>query len=121
MSLQQLFNTRRCQPCKACGALLLGWRRWVFVRTTFALVTGLCRESFGEVLIEPRPEARKPLPPSPYRTLGLVGGAPLLLVEAAYRAMAKLYHPDVAGQQATARMQRINAAYEQLTRGSMGA
>lgn len=26
MSLQQLCNTRRCQPCQACGGLLIAWR-----------------------------------------------------------------------------------------------
>jgi len=93
-------------------------RRWVFDCAAYSLVAGLCHESFNEVLVEPKPEAPRPLPASPYRTLGLVDDAPPSLVAAAYRALAKLYHPDAAGYESTARMQRINAAYEQITRGT---
>jgi molecular chaperone DnaJ len=47
-----------------------------------------------------------------YAALLLREGAPAELVAAAYRTLAKLYHPDAGGD--TAHMQRINAAAELL-------
>jgi len=47
-----------------------------------------------------------------YRLLFLQPDAPDFIVNAAYRAMAKHYHPDAGGDTAT--MQRINAALEVL-------
>jgi len=49
-----------------------------------------------------------------YAALWLREGAPAELVAAAYRTLAKLYHPDAGGE--TAHMQRINAAAELLRR-----
>lgn len=47
-----------------------------------------------------------------YRILYLQPDAPRFIVDAAYRALAKHFHPDVGGD--TAAMQRINAAVEVL-------
>lgn len=33
---------------------------------------------------------------------------------AAYRALARLHHPDIAGDDGTARMMRVNAAFERI-------
>jgi len=56
-------------------------------------------------------------PPDPYRTLGITRGATLDEVKAAYRRLAKLYHPDSAGERAIERFLAIQAAYESLTEG----
>ncbi len=55
----------------------------------------------------------------PYRTLGLARGASREEVKRAYRALAKAHHPDAAGEKALPRFLAIQAAYEQLTDGSI--
>ena len=35
-------------------------------------------------------------------------------IAAAYRMLARRYHPDIAGEAATRRMMRINAAWDRL-------
>ena len=50
-----------------------------------------------------------------YAALYVQAGAPVEVIHAAYRALAKLCHPDVGGT--TAVMVEINQAYELLTRG----
>lgn len=50
-----------------------------------------------------------------YAALYIQAGAPDEVIHAAYRALAKLRHPDVGGT--TAAMVEINKAYELLTRG----
>ena len=52
--------------------------------------------------------------PDPYRTLGLKRGATLDEVKRAYRRLAKINHPDAAGEGALPRVLAIQAAYEQL-------
>ncbi|CAN5626549.1 hypothetical protein BH23CHL8_BH23CHL8_31480 [soil metagenome] len=49
----------------------------------------------------------------PYRILFVQPDAPAGVIEAAYRALARLYHPDT-GQGDTARMAAINVAVERL-------
>jgi hypothetical protein len=49
-----------------------------------------------------------------YNTLHLLPSAPPEVVAAAYRALAKLHHPDAGGDTAT--MQRINTAYKRLSK-----
>ena len=46
------------------------------------------------------------------RTLYVTDDAPPVVVHAAYKALARLYHPDAGGD--THRMQTINAAYDRL-------
>lgn len=52
----------------------------------------------------------------PYAILGVDRGASEEEIKAAYRRLAKQYHPDLhpGDQQAAKKMQEINAAYEQL-------
>ena len=52
----------------------------------------------------------------PYKVLGLNPGASDEEVKAAYRALAKKYHPDLnpGNERAAARMNEINAAYDQI-------
>lgn len=56
-----------------------------------------------------------PPPRDPYRTLGLPPGATLIEVKRAYRRLAKINHPDVAGEAAVPRFLAIREAYEALT------
>ncbi len=61
-----------------------------------------------------------PAPDDPYRTLHLLPSAPLDLVEAAGRCLAKLYHPDTKREDeralATVQMQAINGALDRVRR-----
>ncbi len=50
----------------------------------------------------------------PHRTLGLTPGASQAEIKRAYRHLAKLYHPDSAGERALPRFLAIQAAYEAL-------
>src|SRR4051794_707020 len=50
----------------------------------------------------------------PWRTLGLSPGATLDEIRRAYRRLAKINHPDAAGDAALPRFLAIQAAYEQL-------
>ena len=58
------------------------------------------------------------LDPDPYRMLELPPGATLDEVKRAYRRLAKVYHPDAAGEAALPRFLAIQAAYEQLLTGA---
>ena len=51
----------------------------------------------------------------PLRTLGLPPGATQAEIKAAYRRLAKAFHPDTAGEAAIPRFLAIQAAYETLT------
>ena len=51
----------------------------------------------------------------PYRTLGLPQGASDAEVKAAYRRLAKAFHPDAAGEKAIPRFLAIQAAYDAIT------
>lgn len=52
--------------------------------------------------------------PDPFRTLGLNPGASLEEIHRAYRRLAKVNHPDAAGEAALPRFLAIQAAYEAL-------
>lgn len=56
--------------------------------------------------------------PDPYRTLELTDGASIAEVRRAYRRLAKVHHPDAAGEQSLPRFLAIQAAYEQLIGGA---
>src|SRR6266508_850527 len=56
-------------------------------------------------------------PVDPWRTLQVPHDASLDEIKAAYRKLAKLYHPDSAGEKALPRFLTIQAAYEDLTTG----
>src|SRR6476661_10418168 len=50
----------------------------------------------------------------PWKTLGLAPGAGIEEIRRAYRRLAKVNHPDAAGESALPRFLAIQAAYEQL-------
>jgi curved DNA-binding protein CbpA len=56
-------------------------------------------------------------PLDPWRTLELTREATLDDVKAAYRRLAKRFHPDSAGEAALGRFLAVQAAYEALTEG----
>jgi hypothetical protein len=56
----------------------------------------------------------------PYRTLGLAPGATQAEIKVAYRRLAKLNHPDSAGERALPRFLAIQAAYEALIEDPTG-
>jgi curved DNA-binding protein CbpA len=49
-----------------------------------------------------------------YSVLGVRHDANDADIAAAYRSLARVYHPDVAGESGTVRMSRINAAFDRL-------
>jgi hypothetical protein len=61
----------------------------------------------------------RPPPPqsiaSPFQTLYLLPNAPPEVIKAAYKALAKIHHPDARGN--SEKMIEINRAYETLTQG----
>ncbi|MDR1256970.1 MAG: J domain-containing protein [Spirochaetaceae bacterium] len=50
-----------------------------------------------------------------YGILGVEKGASLAEIKRAFREKAKLYHPDIAGEEARERMQKLLAAYQLLS------
>ena len=56
----------------------------------------------------------------PHRTLGLAPGATQAEIKVAYRRLAKLNHPDSAGERALPRFLAIQAAYEALVEDPSG-
>ena len=54
--------------------------------------------------------------PNPYEVLQVSPGASPEVIRAAYHALARAYHPDVArSRHSTGRMQQLNAAYAALS------
>ena len=49
-----------------------------------------------------------------YTILGVARGADDETIAAAYRALARRHHPDIAGDRATRQMMRINAAFDAI-------
>lgn len=52
--------------------------------------------------------------PDAYAVLGVPRGSSDKQIAAAYRRLARRFHPDIAGDEATAEMTRINAAFEAI-------
>ena len=59
---------------------------------------------------------------NPYKVLGVPDGADMDTVTAAYKKLAKKYHPDLNpnDKAAAAKMAEINAAYDQIKNGTAG-
>ena len=55
-----------------------------------------------------------PITHNAYAILGVSPQSSDDAIVAAYRVLARRYHPDLAGEGATQRMSRLNAAFEQL-------
>lgn len=60
---------------------------------------------------------------NPYKVLGVPNGADMDTVTAAYKKLAKKYHPDLNpnDKAAAAKMAEINAAYDQIKNGTASA
>ena len=56
----------------------------------------------------------RPANGDPYMILGVDRNADDAAIAAAYRRQARRFHPDIAGEVATSRMMRINAAFESI-------
>jgi curved DNA-binding protein CbpA len=56
----------------------------------------------------------EPITRDAYAILGVTPDSADQAITAAYRALARRYHPDIAGETTTDRMIRVNAAYERL-------
>jgi DnaJ-class molecular chaperone len=52
---------------------------------------------------------------TPYEVLGVRDNADAEVIQAAYRALARKHHPDMAGKSGEAKMKEINAAWEVLS------
>lgn len=89
-------------------------KAWIVWGEYAPLAVDLVRSVYAN-LRESRPGATEPGPKpgnSDRRTLYVTDDAPAVVVHAAYKALARLYHPDAGGD--THRMQLINAAYGRL-------
>lgn len=78
---------------------------WYVTPAARAMLEG--RGAGGQPSTSRSPEAREP-----FTTLHLLPTAPDEVVQAAYRALALLHHPDRGGNRAT--MARINSAFESV-------
>lgn len=92
---------------------------WTVEQPYATLAAGLMRRAFGHVRTVGAPAGPDPF--TVYRgdasdpdliVLHLRDTAPPELVEAAYKTLARLHHPDRGGS--TTRMQELNAAYARL-------
>lgn len=64
----------------------------------------------------PKPAKREAQGPTLYQILGVDAKAEPELIEAAWKAKARLYHPDrVKGTQAAEKMKSVNAAHDVLS------
>ena len=81
-------------------------------------VIALCKTWFSdnvEVVFCKREGSHQRTDTGPHGVLFVQEGAPREVVEAAYKALARLHHPDKGGDTKT--MQAINAAYDRITDG----
>ena len=93
-----------------------GAKTWT-VKTAYASrAVDLLLDHFPDARIErpgTRPEPAPPLTPArPFAVLHLLPTAPPELIDAAYRCLARLWHPDAGGNNDV--MQEINGAYATL-------
>lgn len=97
-------------------------KEWWFDDSTVEMAAALVERHLGPVRhTATRPETISP-PTLPadlaeaYQALFLLPSAPPAVVTAAYKALAKMTHPDHGG--ATETMQALNSAYERIGRES---
>ncbi len=105
---------------------------WTISRVYAAEGIAILRRYFDPVNVTDESEPVSPPPPppppprygpptGPHAILHLLPTAPPSLVEAAWKCLAKLEHPDMKPEgeraAATRRMQAINAAFDQLRKG----
>ena len=75
----------------------------------------LCRGWHARGVCQPRGGASAMAVKDLYRILGVARDASQAAIRAAYRRLAKKYHPDKAGPEATRRFQEITRAYQVLS------
>lgn len=94
-------------------------RVWVINYSYEEEILDLCSNYFERVVKYGKKRYSAPAAitsPSPaYETLHLLPTAPKELIVAAYRVLAKLYHPDVNKEDdATKKMKQINVAFDEI-------
>jgi hypothetical protein len=93
-----------------------GMRCWRVMDSYLTRVQEILERYYDSIILDDevvRGEISNGTPP--YSELFLSPNAPLLVVKAAYRACAMMFHPDHEGGD-TERMKKINLAYEELCR-----
>ncbi len=87
-------------------------KAWTVNQPYIATAGALVEATFADVeVIDHSPNFSRPAPPTPrteYHVLHLQPTAPPALVEAAFKCLSKLHHPDAGGSVET--MQQINEA-----------
>ncbi len=94
-------------------------KEWMVTQPYVAVAGALVEATFPDTEVidfstnfsRPNPS---PSAPDEYRTLHLLPSAPQELVEAAYKCLSRLYHPDRGGD--TQKMQALNAAVSVIRR-----
>lgn len=99
------------------------YRRWDSEEKVWAVsylyedaLIHLC-ETYYDGVVQYGRQAYTPVtqPPQEYATLHLLTSAPREVVMAAYRALSKLYHPDVSQKpDAAEKMKEINIAFDRI-------
>lgn len=101
------FPYRRWEPVK---------KVWVIDSLFEAELIDLC-ETYFDGVRQHRPEAarRQEATPSEFGALFVTSDAPMPVIEAASRALCKLWHPDISDDPAAnERMTAINLAYQRI-------
>ncbi len=100
-----------------------GYRHWDGEEKVWAVsylyeekLIRLCQTCFGGVVQYGQQKSTQAIQASPrYQALHLLPSAPGEVVMAAYRALSKLYHPDVSQDpNATEKMKKINVAFDDI-------
>ncbi len=99
---------------------------WIVESVYATTALRLMRDTFGDVIFddqrftnrEPTPPTSKPQVDPAFATLYVLPDAPAFIIDAAFRALCKEYHPDRAPAHERDRahelMVRINSAYESI-------
>lgn len=89
---------------------------WVVNYSYEKELIALCSTYFSDIAYYGKKKYAKAIQSSPaYQTLHLLPSAPKEVIMAAYRALSKLYHPDVSKDiNATEKMVKINIAFEEV-------
>lgn len=69
-------------------------------------------ENYGYHIFQPKPISALVVTTDDHKTLFVAADAPHEVVRAAYRALAKIHHPDIGGD--PKKMQEINEAWRRL-------
>ena len=129
---QELVDELKAQIPAHCRAWTPQTKTW-WIAASFVNLAARLAEGYFDVehMDAPRGRGRassapppspppRPLHPDPFATLHLLPSAPRELIEAAYRTLVKLNHPDLRPEHeqalATTTMARINRAVEDLRR-----